>query len=228
MNMNNPFVKKGVAGQWIRFITNRDIIGTLNQQYVEKILENWLQDTSDFSLIDIGCGNGNFLDFDAINRFKSYTGVDESSYLIQYAKENYENDKTTFFNSSVYDLPFKDESFDFLISMNVWYYLKNIYLAAEECSRVLKKDSHFIILTADPKKYEDFFSNRGKIMKKTKKSLTLEGKIENYRETVHLGRVEHKLWSMDEILTSFISSGFKIKKIDRCKNNRIMIFGQKE
>ena len=61
-------------------------------------------------------------------------------------------------------------------------------------------------------------------MKKTKKSLTIEGKIENYRETVHLGRVEHKLWSMDEILTSFISSGFKIKKIDRCKNNRIIIY----
>ena len=93
MKMNNPFVKKSVADQWIRFITNRDIVGTLNQQYVEKILENWLQDTSDFSLIDIGCGNGNFLDFDAVNRFKSYTGVDESSYLIQYAKENYENDR---------------------------------------------------------------------------------------------------------------------------------------
>ena len=55
MNMNNPFVKKSVADQWIRFITNRDIVGTLNQQYFEKILKNHRFIASNFlSLADCG------------------------------------------------------------------------------------------------------------------------------------------------------------------------------
>ena len=105
----NPFIKESVAKEWINSLLDRDELGTSTHREFIEILENINEDFNERSVIDIGCGNGFFSTFDAIKRFKKYTGIDPSETLILNAKENYSMDKVEFFTSSIYDLPYPSD-----------------------------------------------------------------------------------------------------------------------
>jgi|TARA_Y100000310_G_C20547440_1_gene746297 SAM-dependent methyltransferase len=224
----NPFIKESIAKEWISSILDRDELGTSTHREFIEILENINEDFSEHSVIDIGCGNGFFSTFDVIKRFKKYTGIDPSETLILNAKENYSVDKVEFSTSSAYDLPFEDESFDFLISINVWFYLENILSAAKECSRILKKGSKFVIMTIDPEQQKDWFLYHGESIRFNENSVYGKWKIKTLgHHPVDLGYHYFPIWTLDEIIKSFDRSNLKIKEINKCSNKRISILGEK-
>jgi 2-polyprenyl-3-methyl-5-hydroxy-6-metoxy-1,4-benzoquinol methylase len=47
-------------------------------------------------------------------------------------------------NSSIYDLPFESNSFDCVVSLNVFNHLENIDLALRQCARLLKPGGEFL------------------------------------------------------------------------------------
>jgi len=98
------------------------------------------------NVLDVGCGNGRFLEVIRGKVFQ-YTGIDNSESLISYAKE-WHGDKGKFVCTNALDLPFKDESFDKIVSFGVLHHIPSKKLRKQflnEAHRALKKDGLMII-----------------------------------------------------------------------------------
>lgn len=127
-------------------------------------LKNMLQKSNlnSFSVLDIGCGTGRNITFvkDVIDNKKSYFyGIDYSIACIKFAKSQYGKHGVKFIQHNGEDLPFKDKSFDYIVSSHV---LEHIPIGAEvkyfsEISRVLKKGGIGVIGTPNRRYCQDLF-----------------------------------------------------------------------
>ena len=104
--------------------------------------------TADFSLLDAGCGTGGMLkvvrqNFPAAN----LTGVDHSTHALELtaARET----GAQLIPASVQDLPFPENSFDFVLSLDVLVSIGlDDSLAVHEAHRVLRPGGRFILNVA--------------------------------------------------------------------------------
>ncbi len=92
-------------------------------------------------LLDVGCGNGNFLQF-AQNHYDAY-GVDFSKKAILLAKSRC--DKCHFSVSPAETLKFPSGSFDAVVCLGALEHFVNMDSALKEMRRVLKKNGTAII-----------------------------------------------------------------------------------
>lgn len=144
----NPFLKMEVAKEWIKSVEGEK--GQIRDKYIYPILQDWLKECNTGKLLDLGCGQGVASQF---CKGFVYFGIDPSLTLINRAKEVY-GLCGTFFLGNIYDIPFEDEYFDAIFSINVWFHLENIEKASKELGRVLKKGGMFLIITACPDSYD--------------------------------------------------------------------------
>jgi ubiquinone/menaquinone biosynthesis C-methylase UbiE len=96
------------------------------------------------TLLDVGCGAGHYLRSlrERIDKNINYTGVDITEYYIVKAKEVFKD--VRFFIDDIYDLSFKDNSFDIVICNNVVMHLPpppKKYL-----SELLRVSSEYVII----------------------------------------------------------------------------------
>ncbi len=104
---------------------------------------------SEFSpetLLEAGCGEG-FVISRLNGNFK--VGMDIDCKAIVWAQEHWEN--TTFICGDIFNLPFKDDSFDVVLSLEVLEHLGDPGAALEELKRVAKK----VVIVSVP--HEPFF-----------------------------------------------------------------------
>lgn len=110
-------------------------------QFPERIID-LLDIAEDMSILDIGCGSGNFT-FELSKAFKAkqIIGIDFSYRLIELANKEKEEKRTNnidFQCSDARDLPFTDQSFDVITSNMVFHLFDNQYKTLKEWHRVLK------------------------------------------------------------------------------------------
>jgi len=89
-------------------------------------------------VLDVGCGNGNFLNRIKEIGFSNSKGADIGNYL---------NDKSQPHESidiNVERFEDADESFDIVTAFQVLEHLENYFLILQEAQRILKKDGLFI------------------------------------------------------------------------------------
>lgn len=119
-------------------------------------VKNYIQEND--KLLDIGCGNGRFLNFIQEEKIKAdYVGIDNSAELIKIAKEKYPSTplgaspSPNFLVADATErLPFNNESFDTVVSFAVLQHIpsKKLHLYfMKEANRVLKKNGLFIFST---------------------------------------------------------------------------------
>jgi len=100
-------------------------------------------------VLDLGCGSG-YGTFGLSSSCKHITGVDISEEAILYAKSKYSKPNLNFVNIDDIQetkLPFKDESFDMVISFQVIEHIPNTNEFLSEAKRVLKTEGILIIAT---------------------------------------------------------------------------------
>lgn len=98
-----------------------------------------------FRVLDIGCGDGNFL-YTNKRRWRSLVGVDVLQNLIQIAKKKAYPAPSEF---STYDfglkkMPYRTSSFDLVVSIATLQYVYDLELIFSEIYRVLKPKGYFI------------------------------------------------------------------------------------
>jgi ubiquinone/menaquinone biosynthesis C-methylase UbiE len=103
-------------------------------------------------MLDIGCGSGSLL-HDLYLRnptFKLY-GIDQSKDQLKRANQRIKNlsDKIYFLRANAENLPFPDESFDFVMSVGVLKHITDKRKALEESARVLKPGGKMFIIEVD-------------------------------------------------------------------------------
>ena len=187
------------------------------------VLSGWEGDFGGWSLLDIGCGTGNVSKDESIKRFKNYVGVEPSKELFEYAHRHNKNNNTEFYNCSAEDLPFEDESFDFVISIEMWYYIKDIDKAAKELSRVLKNNSHFLIHTRNPDEMLNWDQIQ-KVISESDDDLRVHSDISG---VLDLGEYFIPKLSLEDLTNSFVNANLKIREVEKYKYDRIMIQGVK-
>lgn len=105
------------------------------------------------NVIDIGCGSGRFAIALAQLGAKKVTAIDINLQGLDTAKSFSEEcgiKNIEFVKHNVLDLPFDDESFDFVFSKGVLHHTGNLEKGINEYSRVLKKNGHgFLYLYAN-------------------------------------------------------------------------------
>ncbi len=96
-------------------------------------------------VLDVGCGKGFFLhDLKSLNPGLEVRGLDVSQYALDNAKEEI---KDSLDLGSAYDLPYPDNYFDLVTSINTLHYLyiNELKRALEEIERVSKCNSYIVV-----------------------------------------------------------------------------------
>lgn len=121
---------------------------TYNPKYwsqVVKDFEKFYKLVDGSSILDVGCGKGFMLyDFLNLNPKFELTGIDISQYAIQNCKEEVKSNLKV---ASCDNLPFDDNSFDLVISINTIHNLdrKGCGKSLQEINRVSKKNKFIIV-----------------------------------------------------------------------------------
>ena len=107
---------------------------------VARIVATWIQDGD--SILDAGCGVGHYLRSlkRQISCGFSYTGVDDSPLFIDLARKAFPVQADVNFEvEDIYQLSFPNNTFDIIISSNVFLHLPSIERPLQELVRVARK-----------------------------------------------------------------------------------------
>ncbi|MDP2649743.1 MAG: class I SAM-dependent methyltransferase [bacterium] len=97
----------------------------------------------DAKILDAGCGTGGTISKLTKSGFKRISGIDKSNYAINFCKKRQIKNVSI---GNINKLPFKNNSFDAVICLDVLYHQNlNIKLALKEIHRVLKKNGLFYL-----------------------------------------------------------------------------------
>ena len=111
-------------------------------------LKNWAQISPTATVLDVGCGTGEFEQLLLREHpTQRLVGVDISKKMLLVAQQKcraYPN--VEFHTASVTSLPFVSNSFDIVISANAFHYFDRPLAALAEIKRVLKPDGTVVIL----------------------------------------------------------------------------------
>jgi ubiquinone/menaquinone biosynthesis C-methylase UbiE len=113
-------------------ITEHDL---MYLKIIDPILEKLSSKKDNLKLLDLGCGKGKFIDY-LKKRYKNieFYGVDPV----------YHDNENLLFGTAT-KIPFKDYSFDVLLSIEVLQHVKHLDLALHEINRVLNSDGYIFI-----------------------------------------------------------------------------------
>ncbi|MFH1376315.1 MAG: class I SAM-dependent methyltransferase [Candidatus Woesearchaeota archaeon] len=113
---------------------------------------------NDLKILDSGCGTGILLT--KLKKYGEPSGVDISEEALKYCKER---GLKKLYKSSVENLPFKENTFDLVTSIDVIYHkeVQSDIKALKEINRVLKKDGLALIQVAA---YNFMLSNHDKFV----------------------------------------------------------------
>ena len=148
--MDDKTFDQQTANGWIDTVESEK--GRIRDVDIYPLLSEWVNSISPHDILEIGSGQGICSDKIELDG-RNYTGIEPSAFLIARAKKLYCNVNRQFIDGSIYSLPFSDSVFDAVFSIAVWHLLSNLQRATSELSRVLRRDGHFLIVTANPGAY---------------------------------------------------------------------------
>ena len=142
-------------------------------------------------ILDIGCGDGT-LSWLIYKKTKSQiTGIDLDQLSLEFAKKEFKKRlaKARFLQASAYKLPFKNNSFDLVVSAEVIEHLSNTKKYLSEIVRVLKPKGKAIITT--PIKLSEIPEDKMHV--KEFNSVKLNDLLESHFKKVTI-KTSHPLW----------------------------------
>jgi len=132
----------GFGGRAVSFVMNYQ-----NRPLYDKTIK-LLSPSDNEKILDIGCGNGYVLEVLA-NRYNcEYVGIDTSSSILKSAKKRNKrlasNSRITFECCDVIKMPFNNEAFDKIYTINTVYFWEDLHNTMSEIKRVLKPSGRFV------------------------------------------------------------------------------------
>lgn len=135
-------MKLGKIEKW--FINTK----THSKKVIEKAerLLDFIRIDPQYRLLEIGCGNGSVSKYIHDKYKVSVTGTDIDNDQIKIARKGIKDKEgMRFFFADATCLPFKDESFDIIFSINVLHHISGWLSALKEIDRVLARDRYFLL-----------------------------------------------------------------------------------
>ena len=139
-NIDNKVVQ-GFGEEWLKFKNFSDSeIDSIAADYFDIIKENMVN--SDTYGMDIGCGTGRWTRF-LSKKAGFIEAVDPSSAIFSAAHLLNDSLNVRLTQASVETLPFKDETFDFAMSIGVLHHIPDTQKAMQDCVKKVKPGGFF-------------------------------------------------------------------------------------
>ena len=139
------------AEEYARAIKNN----TFNAHYERPSLISLLPELQGKSILDLGCGPGEYYDFFLNEKCSHITAVDISHSMVEIVRERYGAAVDSYRQDLNLGLPNEESStHDLVVSALTIHYIKNISLLFKEVYRVLNKNGLFVFSTHHP--FHDF------------------------------------------------------------------------
>jgi 2-polyprenyl-3-methyl-5-hydroxy-6-metoxy-1,4-benzoquinol methylase len=174
------------------FIKTRNITGVLLNEK-RPLWKRWVKVIQKLipsgRLLDIGCGEGYFLEF--AERYYETYGMDISEYCIKEAMKR--TKKSRLSQGDIFKLNYSDEYFDVVTCFDILEHVENYDSAVDECKRILKEEGIFVVRVPNTS------------------SFGLKWKKQNwfaYKDKTHVSLLHKKVW-----LELLEKHGFEIKEI---------------
>lgn len=103
-------------------------------------------ESTNIRIADIACGGG-FLANDMAKEFAHVSALDASESSLETAKRNDTTGKVNYQHGDAYNLPFDDNSFDVVCTMDFLEHIDDPERVIKECSRILKPGGLFFYQT---------------------------------------------------------------------------------
>lgn len=132
---------KSFGKEWQAFHSfSEDEINKLGDEYFDIVNEQMIN--SDTTVLEVGCGSGRFLKY-LSKKAKYIVGVDPSDAI--YAADTLVgyNEHIYLIKASANNLPFVDESFDFVYSIGVLHHIPDTLKAMQACVNKVKHNGYF-------------------------------------------------------------------------------------
>ncbi len=117
------------------------------------------------SILDLGCGPGEYFEFFLNEKCSHITAIDVSQTMVKIVKERYGANVDSYIQNLNMGIPNeKDSIYDLAVSALTIHYIKNITFLFKEVYRVLKKNGLFVFSTHHPfldfsySESDDYFS----------------------------------------------------------------------
>lgn len=126
-----------------------DFFVNVKANLIKEIADKNFNNPEDIHLLDIGSGIG-LIDHQISSKFKNLYGVDIEESIVEKAKEYNLGVNYTFYDGK--KLPFKDNSIDFVFTINVMHHIPPEYWEqfVKEMQRVTRKDGIAAIFEHNP------------------------------------------------------------------------------
>lgn len=115
-----------------------------NPWVIERIKKHFK--SQDIKIADIACGGG-FLSNDLGEIFSEVHALDASNSSVETAKKNDISQKVNYIVGDAYDLPYENDSFDVVCTMDFLEHIDDPERVIKECSRILKPGGLFFYQT---------------------------------------------------------------------------------
>jgi ubiquinone/menaquinone biosynthesis C-methylase UbiE len=130
------------GNEWNKFSSfSEEEIESIGNEYFDIVPETVFG--KDKLALDVGCGSGRW-SFYVADRFKQVEAVDPSD-AVSVAQKMLQNKNARVSKASVDNLPFPDESFDFVFSLGVLHHIPDTAAAMAKSVKKLKKGGWFLV-----------------------------------------------------------------------------------
>jgi ubiquinone/menaquinone biosynthesis C-methylase UbiE len=143
---DNNIDKKTVdsfGDEWEKFdLFTDDEIKIAGDQYFDIVSANLL--TKDTKVLDLGCGSGRWTKYIA-SKVELVEAVDPSNAVFSALKLNKDELNVRVTQASVSNLPFENESFDFIVCLGVLHHIPDTQKALIDLCKKLKSGGHILL-----------------------------------------------------------------------------------
>lgn len=139
------------------------------EENVLRLFLDEIEITGSFSILDVGCGTGNYTNLLQRLTKKEVFGLDSSSGMLEKARQK--NYQVSFVLGSAIEIPFEDNKFDFVYMTDVIHHIKDVNQMFKEFYRILKTNGKVCVMTQshhqiDMRYMSEFFPETADVDKK--------------------------------------------------------------
>ena len=129
--------------EWLKFNSfTPEEISVAGSQYFDIVGDRLLNDHS--LVLDLGCGSGRWTKFIA-NKVRLVEALDPSNAIFSAYKLNEEEKNVRITQASVSNIPFEDESFDFVVCLGVLHHIPDTQQALVDVVRKIKNGGSILL-----------------------------------------------------------------------------------